>query len=96
MLPFVAFVVIMVFARNHRGISAGLSIGAVTVSLLCALSLLARHWHLETPLQYLGRWLVSGDISIPFGSRPDQPAHAGRGGHHQLSGPGLFPGLYGR
>ncbi|MBW2480149.1 MAG: NADH-quinone oxidoreductase subunit L [Deltaproteobacteria bacterium] len=72
MLPFVAFVVIMVFARNHRGISAGLSIGAVAVSLLCALSLLARHWHLETPLQYLGRWLVSGDISIPFGYLLDQ------------------------
>ena len=72
MLPFVAFVVIMVFTRNHRGLSAGLSIGAITVSLLCAIFLLARHWHLENPNQYLGRWLVSGDISIPFGFLLDQ------------------------
>ena len=72
MLPFVAFVVIMVFTRNHRGLSAGLSIGAITVSLLCAIILLARHWHLENPIQYLGRWLVSGDITIPFGFLLDQ------------------------
>ncbi|MGB5750201.1 MAG: NADH-quinone oxidoreductase subunit L, partial [Desulfobacterales bacterium] len=72
MLPFVAFLVIMVLARNHRGISAGLSIGAITVSWLCAIFLLARHWHLEEPLQYLGRWLVSGDIHIPFGYLLDQ------------------------
>jgi len=72
MLPFVAFLVIMVFARNHRGLSAGLSIGAITVSWLCAVFLLARHWHLEIPLQYLGRWLVSGDINISFGFLLDQ------------------------
>jgi NADH-quinone oxidoreductase subunit L len=34
--------------------------------------LLARHWHLENPIQYLGRWLVSGDITIPFGFLLDQ------------------------
>jgi NADH-quinone oxidoreductase subunit L len=72
MLPFVAFLVIMVFTRNHRGLSAGLSIGAITVSLLSAIYLLARHWQLEIPLQYLGRWLVSGDIHIPFGYLLDQ------------------------
>jgi len=72
MLPFIAFVVIMVFTRNYRGLSAGLSIGAIAVSFLCAIYLLARHWHLETPLQYVGRWLVSGDISIPFGYLLDQ------------------------
>jgi len=72
MLPFVAFLVIMVFARNHRGFSAGLSIGAITVSLLSAVFLLARHWQMEVPLQYLGRWLVSGDIHIPFGFLLDQ------------------------
>ena len=74
MLPFVAFLVIMVFTRNHRGLSAGLSIGAVTVSLLDAVFLLTRHWQLEVPLQYLGRWLVSGDIHIPFGFLLDQPS----------------------
>jgi NADH-quinone oxidoreductase subunit L len=72
MLPFVAFLVIMVFARKHPGLSAGLSIGAVTVSLLSAVFLLTRHWQMEVPLQYLGRWLVSGDIHIPFGFLLDQ------------------------
>ncbi len=72
MLPFVAFLVIMLFTRNHRGLSAGLSIGAITVSLLSAIILLARHWHLEGPIQYLGRWLVSGDINVPFGFLLDQ------------------------
>ena len=72
MLPFMAFLVIMVFTRNHRGLSAGLSIGAITVSLLSAIILLARHWHLEGPIQYLGRWLVSGDINVPFGFLLDQ------------------------
>ena len=72
MLPFAAFVVIMVFTRSHRGLSAGLSIGAITVTLLCAIFLLARHWQLENPIQYLGRWLVSGDITIPFGFLLDQ------------------------
>ena len=72
MLPFVAFLVIMVFTRNHRGLSAGLSIGAITVSLLSAVFLLTRHWQLAVPLQYLGRWLVSGDIHIPFGFLLDQ------------------------
>ncbi len=72
MLPFAAFVVIMVFTRRYRAISAGLSIGAITVSLFGAVFLLARHWQLEIPLQYLGRWLVSGDIRIPFGFLLDQ------------------------
>jgi NADH-quinone oxidoreductase subunit L len=72
MLPFVAFLVIMVFTRNSRGVSAGLSIGAISVSWLCAVFLLARHWHLEEPLQYLSRWVVSGDIHIPFGFLLDQ------------------------
>jgi NADH-quinone oxidoreductase subunit L len=72
MLPFVAFLLIMVFTRNHRGLSAALSIGAISVSFLCAAFLLARHWHLQDPLQYVGRWLVSGDISIPFGFLLDQ------------------------
>ena len=72
MLPVIAFVVIMVFTRNHRGISAALSIGAISVSFLCAVFLLTRHWHLQDPLQYVSRWVVSGDISIPFGFLLDQ------------------------
>jgi NADH-quinone oxidoreductase subunit L len=72
MLPFVAFLLIMIFARAYPRLSAGLSIAAVTVSLLSAVLLLARHWHLEAPLEYAGRWVVSGDITIPFGFLLDQ------------------------
>jgi NADH-quinone oxidoreductase subunit L len=71
-LPFVAFLLIMVFTRRYPRLSAGLSIGAVSISLISAIFLLARHWHLDTPLEYTGRWLVSGDISVPFGYLLDQ------------------------
>ena len=67
LLPFGAFVLIMVFTRSRPQISAGLSIGAVTGSLVGAVFLLARHRHMETPIQYTGQWLVSGDIIVPVG-----------------------------
>ena len=72
MLPFVAFLLIMIFTRANPRLSAGLSIAAISVSLLSAVPLLARHWHLEAPIEYLGRWMVSGDITIPFGFLLDQ------------------------
>ncbi len=72
MLPFVAFLLIMIFTRAHARLSAGLSIAAVTVSLLSAILLLVRHWNLETPIEYVGRWVVSGNITIPFGFLLDQ------------------------
>jgi len=65
--PFVSFVLIMVFTRRYACLSAGLSIAAVMLSFACAVFLFIRHWHLEMPILYTGRWLVSGDIVIPFG-----------------------------
>ncbi|UCD89612.1 MAG: NADH-quinone oxidoreductase subunit L, partial [Desulfobacterales bacterium] len=67
LLPFGAFLLIMIFTRSKPQVSAGLSIGAVTGSLLGAVFLLYRHRHLETSIQYTGKWLVSGDITIPLG-----------------------------
>lgn len=67
LLPLCSFLVVMLFTRSHPRISAGLSIGAMSVSLVCALFLLNEHWHMEKPLEYAGRWLVSGSIEIPFG-----------------------------
>ena len=67
LLPFAAFALIMSFTRKRPRLSAFLSIAAVSISLLSALALLIGHWHMERPIQYTGRWLVSGDISIPFG-----------------------------
>jgi NADH-quinone oxidoreductase subunit L len=65
--PFAVFVVIMVFTRAYPRMSAALSIAAVGVSLLCALFLLTTHWEIESPIQFTFRWVVSGDIHIPFG-----------------------------
>jgi NADH-quinone oxidoreductase subunit L len=67
LLPFGAFVTIMLFTRNRAQLSAGFSIGAVTGSLAGAVFLLVRHWHLESPIQYIGRWMVSGTITVPVG-----------------------------
>jgi NADH-quinone oxidoreductase subunit L len=67
LLPLVSFVLIMVLTRARPQLSAGLSIGAVTISLGCALFLLIRHWDLEKPIQYTGRWLASTSVEIPFG-----------------------------
>ena len=66
-LPFISFLLIIVFTRNHRRLSSGLSIAAVTVSLAGAIFLLVRHWSATGPTHYAARWLIAGDISIPFG-----------------------------
>ena len=67
LFPFCAFVLIILFARSRPNLSAGLSIGAVTGSLAGAIFLLVRYRHLETPIQYTGKWIVSGDITVPVG-----------------------------
>jgi NADH-quinone oxidoreductase subunit L len=67
LLPFAAFILIMVFTRAYPRLSAGVSIAAVTASLLSALFLLGKHWTLESPIQFTFRWVVSGDTLIPFG-----------------------------
>jgi NADH-quinone oxidoreductase subunit L len=67
LLPFAAFVAIMVFTRAYPRLSAGLSITAVAISLVSALFLLGKHWALGSLIQFTFRWVVSGDIHIPFG-----------------------------
>jgi NADH-quinone oxidoreductase subunit L len=66
-LPFATFAVILLLTRSRPAISAGLSIGAVTVSLVCALVLLAGNRGLEKPLEYARTWVAGGDISIRVG-----------------------------
>jgi NADH-quinone oxidoreductase subunit L len=66
-LPLIAFVLITLFTRSRPRLSAQLSIGAVTVSLGCALFLLGSNWHMDKPVQITARWLVSSGLEIPFG-----------------------------
>jgi len=72
LLPFVSFVLIVVFTRPYPKLSATISVAAVSVSVICALSLLGRHWHLEHPIEYTTKWLVSGELYVPFGFMLDQ------------------------
>jgi len=66
-LPFISFLLIMVFTRNHRRLSGGIAIAAVTGSLAGAIFLLTRHGGAGHPIHYSARWLIAGDVSIPFG-----------------------------
>ena len=43
-LPFISFLLIMVFTRNHRRLSGGIAVAAVAGSLAGAVFLLTRHW----------------------------------------------------
>lgn len=65
--PFLAFALIILLSRSHPKLSAALSVGAVTVSLINAIILLNKLRGLGHPLQYAGSWLVSENISVPFG-----------------------------
>ena len=71
-LPLIAFISIMVFTRVNPRLSAGLSISAIAISFVGAFFLLVVGWDLDAPVQYLSRWLVSGDINVPFGFLLDQ------------------------
>ena len=65
--PFAGFALIMVFTRAHARLSAGISIAAIGLALASAVFLLARNWSARAPIEITGRWLMSGDILIPFG-----------------------------
>jgi len=64
--PFLSFAVIVVFARWYPRLSAGLSISAVSLSVLSAGFLLWSQGG-EEPLTHMATWLVSGNTRIPFG-----------------------------
>ncbi len=66
-LPFLSMAAILVFTRHHQRLSAGISIGAVTTSLLCALYLLLTLHDAGVPLQYQFPWLLADKLLIPFG-----------------------------
>jgi NADH-quinone oxidoreductase subunit L len=65
--PLVAFLLIMLLTRSRPKLSASISIGAVSVSLGCAMLLFGLNWNLEKPVLHSGRWLVSSSMEIPFG-----------------------------
>jgi NADH-quinone oxidoreductase subunit L len=66
-LPFISFLLIIVFTKDHPRLSGIISIAAVASSVVGAVFLLVRHWGLTEPVHYAARWLIAGDLSIPFG-----------------------------
>ncbi len=65
--PLVAFFVTLIVTRKRPGLSARISIAAISVSSVCAVFLLFQHWGMTEPLQYSTKWVVSGSLSIPVG-----------------------------
>lgn len=66
-LPFLSFGAISVFTRSGPRISAGISVGAVTVSLGAVFLLVVLNCRIVEPIVYTGQWLLSGKVSIGFG-----------------------------
>ncbi len=66
-LPFISFLLIMVFTRDRRRLSAGIAIGSVAGSLVGAAFLLVRHWSAGEPIHYSAGWFIAGDVHVPFG-----------------------------
>ncbi|RJR33435.1 MAG: NADH-quinone oxidoreductase subunit L [Desulfobacteraceae bacterium] len=66
-LPFVSFLLIMIFTRARPRLSGALSLGSISISMILALILLFLNRSPERPVQYAGRWLISGDAQISFG-----------------------------
>lgn len=66
-LPFVSFLIILLFLRKRPGVSAFVSISAITVSAVSAAYLLFSNRFMETPIQFTTRWLTSDMFLLPFG-----------------------------
>ncbi|MEE4355144.1 MAG: NADH-quinone oxidoreductase subunit L [Desulfococcaceae bacterium] len=66
-LPLISFGIIMIFTRSRPKLSAQISIGTISVSLLSAVFLLIRNWGMDKSIVYTVEWMASGYISIPIG-----------------------------
>ena len=65
--PLLAFGLIMMASRSRPRASAAISIGAIGISLLSALILLARHWGMEETIVFQTDWVVLGQMKVPLG-----------------------------
>ncbi len=69
--PFLSFVLIMIFTRSRPRLSAGLSVGSVSISFLCAAELLWANWNLAEPVQATVKWLAVAGAPMAFGFHLD-------------------------
>lgn len=66
-IPLAAFGCIMLFTRGRPALSAGLAIGAISLSTAGAMLLLIGKRGVSAPSIHTYQWFLSGDVSIPFG-----------------------------
>jgi NADH-quinone oxidoreductase subunit L len=66
-LPFLSMAVILIFTRHNQRVSASISIGVATTSLICALYLLLTLRSAGAPVLYEFPWMISGKMFVPFG-----------------------------
>ncbi len=65
--PFVSFLLILLVTRSRQQLSATVSLGAVGLSFVCAVLLLAGYWGMEGAVRLTVPWLSAGSYAIPFG-----------------------------
>jgi len=67
MTPVVCFGLIMVFTRRSISVSVTVSVIGSFLAWLASLYLFVHFWHIEEAVVFQGHWVVSKNISIPFG-----------------------------
>jgi NADH-quinone oxidoreductase subunit L len=65
--PMVAFSVILVLSLDKPRFSARLSIIAISISFICAITLLAIHRHMAAPLTVILQRIIVGDTTLVLG-----------------------------
>jgi NADH-quinone oxidoreductase subunit L len=65
-LPFLSMAAILLFTRSTPKLSSKISVGAIVISAVCAIFLLAK-LHSASPIQYQTLWLSSDKLHIAFG-----------------------------
>jgi NADH-quinone oxidoreductase subunit L len=66
-LPFLSMAAILIFTRHNQRLSAAISVGSISTSLLCALYLLLTLYDVGKPVNYEFPWLLADNLLIPFG-----------------------------
>ncbi len=65
--PLAAFGIIMLALRPYPRLSAAVSIVAMGLSLIMAIVLLVRYWDAQQAVVLQTVWMVTGEMTIPFG-----------------------------
>ncbi len=65
-LPFLSMVVILLFTRPNQRLSAQISVGSISISVICAIFLMVKFFG-HGALRYETLWFTSGNLHVTFG-----------------------------